>query len=65
MQVRVVAVGKIKETFLLEGIAEYEKRLRPYVKLQVVELAEEKRPQPSSPANELAAMEKEGVRINP
>ena len=60
MQIRVVAVGKIKEKFLQEGIAEYEKRLRPYVKLQVVELAEEKRPQPASPANESAAMEKEG-----
>jgi 23S rRNA (pseudouridine1915-N3)-methyltransferase len=63
MQIRVVAVGKIKEKFLQEGIAEYEKRLRPYVKLQVIELAEEKRPQPASPATELAAMEKEGGRI--
>jgi 23S rRNA (pseudouridine1915-N3)-methyltransferase len=35
----------------------------PYVKLQIVELAEEKRPHPSSPANESAAMEKEGERI--
>jgi len=63
MQIRVVAVGKIKEKFLQEGIAEYEKRLRPYVKLQVVELPEEKRPQPASPAIELAAIEKEGERI--
>jgi len=63
MQIRVVAVGKIKEKFLQEGIAEYEKRLRPYVKLQVVELPEEKRPQPASPAIESAAIEKEGERI--
>lgn len=63
MQIQVVAVGKIKEKFLREGIAEYEKRLRPYVKLQVVELPEEKRPQPASPANEAAAIEKEGERI--
>jgi 23S rRNA (pseudouridine1915-N3)-methyltransferase len=63
MQIRVVAVGKIKEMFLREGIAEYEKRLRPYVKLQVTELPEEKRPQPASPANESVAMEKEGQRI--
>ena len=63
MQIRVVAVGRIKEKFLQEGIAEYEKRLRPYVKLQIVELAEEKRPQPASPANESAAMEMEGKRI--
>ena len=63
MLIRVIAVGKIKEKFLQEGIAEYEKRLRPYVKLQIVELAEEKRPQQASPATESAAMEKEGERI--
>ena len=63
MQIRVIAVGKIKEKFLQEGIAEYEKRLRPYVKLQIVEIAEEKRPQRASPAHEVAAMEKEGERI--
>ena len=63
MQIRVIAVGRIKEKFLQEGIAEYEKRLRPYVKLQIVELAEEKRPHPASPANESAAMEMEGKRI--
>ena len=63
MQIRVLAVGKIKEKFLQEGIAEYEKRLRPYVKLHVVELADEKRPQPASPAIEAAAIEKEGERI--
>ena len=63
MQIRVVAVGKIKEKFLQDGIAEYEKRLRPYVKLQVVEIAEEKRPASTSPATELAAKEKEGERI--
>jgi 23S rRNA (pseudouridine1915-N3)-methyltransferase len=63
MQIRVIAVGKIKEKFLREGIAEYEKRLHPYVKLQVVEISEEKRPASTSPATELAAKEKEGERI--
>jgi 23S rRNA (pseudouridine1915-N3)-methyltransferase len=63
MQIRVVAVGKIKEKFLQEGIAEYEKRLRPYVKLQVIEIPEEKRPASASPATESAAKEKEGERI--
>jgi len=63
MQIRVVAVGKIKEKFLQEGITEYEKRLRPYVKLQVVELAEEKRPASAPLSIEAAAKEKEGKRI--
>jgi 23S rRNA (pseudouridine1915-N3)-methyltransferase len=63
MQIRVVAVGRIKEKFLQEGIAEYEKRLRPYVKLQVVELGDEKRPASASASVETAAKEKEGERI--
>jgi len=63
MQIRVVAVGKIKEKFLLDGIAEFEKRLRPYVKLHVIEIADEKRPLSASPSIESAAMEKEGERI--
>lgn len=63
MQIRVVAVGKIKERFLQDGIAEYEKRLRPYVTLQITEIGEEKRPPAASPAIEMAAREKEGERI--
>ena len=63
MQIRIVAVGKIKEKFLQEGIAEYEKRLRPYAKVQIVEVPEEKRPVSASASVERAAMEKEGERI--
>jgi len=63
MQIRIIAVGKIKERFLQDGITEYEKRLRPYVRLQVIEIPEEKRPVSASPSVETAAMEKEGQRI--
>jgi 23S rRNA (pseudouridine1915-N3)-methyltransferase len=63
MQIRIIAVGKIKDRYLQEGIAEYEKRLRPYTNLQVVELGEEKRPLSASAAIELMAKEKEGERI--
>lgn len=63
MQIRIIAVGKIKEKSLQEGIAEYEKRLRPYVKLQVVELAEEKRPATCSLSQEKQIRHKEGKRI--
>ncbi|MHB8162974.1 MAG: 23S rRNA (pseudouridine(1915)-N(3))-methyltransferase RlmH [Methanoregula sp.] len=63
MQIRIIAVGKIKEKYLQEGIAEYEKRLRPYAKVQIVEITEEKRPLSASPAIESAAKVKEGERI--
>jgi 23S rRNA (pseudouridine1915-N3)-methyltransferase len=63
MHIRIIAIGKIKERFLQDGIAEYEKRLRPYVKLLIVELPEEKRPASASTSIEAAAIEKEGERI--
>jgi 23S rRNA (pseudouridine1915-N3)-methyltransferase len=63
MQLRIIAVGRIKEKFLQDGIAEYVKRLRPYVKLQIIEINEEKRSKNTSPATEAAAITKEGERI--
>jgi len=63
MQVHIIAVGKIKEPFLREGIAEYEKRLRPYLNLKIVELPEEKRQVSAQKSAEKSAMEREGERI--
>ena len=63
MHIQIIAVGKIKEKYLQDGIAEYVKRLRPYVNLQILELAEEKRHVSASVSEEKAAMEKEGERI--
>jgi len=63
MQIQIIAIGRIKEKFLQEGIAEYVKRLRPYVNLQILELAEEKRRVSDSVSAEKAAMKKEGERI--
>jgi 23S rRNA (pseudouridine1915-N3)-methyltransferase len=64
MQIRIIAVGKIKERFLQDGIAEFEKRLRPYAKLHIVELADEKRPVSATATIETVAIEKEGERIS-
>jgi 23S rRNA (pseudouridine1915-N3)-methyltransferase len=63
MQVRIIAVGKIKERFLTEGIAEYEKRLTPYLKLAIVEVADEKRGVHSSAGQEQLVKDREGDRI--
>ena len=63
MQIRIIAVGKIKERFLQDGILEYEKRLRPYAKIQIIEVPEEKRPASATPPLERVAMAKEGERI--
>lgn len=38
MKIKIIALGKIKEKFLKDGIDEYIKRLRPYTPLEIIEL---------------------------
>ena len=38
MKIKIIAVGKIKEKFLKDGIEEFLKRLGPYATIEVVEL---------------------------
>lgn len=63
MQMRVVAVGKAKERYIEEGIAEYEKRLRPYVNCEIIEVKDERVPKNASPAEEAKVKAAEGERI--
>lgn len=41
MNVKIIAVGKIKEKYLKDAISEYEKRLSPYCNFSVFEVATE------------------------
>lgn len=41
VRIRLIAIGKIKEPYLAAGILEYEKRLKPYCKLEMNELKDE------------------------
>jgi 23S rRNA (pseudouridine1915-N3)-methyltransferase len=63
MQILIIAVGKIKEKYLQEGIAEYQKRLRPYVKMKIIEIAEEKRIGHLTPSDKKKIKVAEGTRI--
>lgn len=63
MKVTVVCVGKIKEKFFTEALGEYEKRLSRYLKLSIVELADEKTPDGAPEALEEQIKKKEGERI--
>lgn len=38
MNIKVIALGKIKEQFLKEGIEEFLKRLKPYCPIEIVEI---------------------------
>ena len=38
MKIKIIALGKIKENFLKEGVNEFFKRLTPYTSLDIIEL---------------------------
>ena len=63
MNIKLITVGKLKEKYLKEGIAEYTKRLSRFCKFQVVELIDEKTPENASEAQNNQTMAKEGERI--
>ena len=63
MKIKLVTVGKLKEKYLKDGIAEYAKRLSRFSKLEIVELADEKTPDKASELENQQILEKEGSRI--
>ena len=48
MRISVICVGKVKEQYLRDAIAEYSKRLGRYCKLDIIEVADEKTPEHAS-----------------
>ena len=63
MKITIVCVGKIKESFYREALAEYAKRLSRYVTLDIAEVADEKTLDNASPAEERQVLMTEGERI--
>ncbi len=63
MNISIIAVGKLKEKYLKQGIAEYIKRLTVYAKVEIIELADEKAPEQLSELEMLQIKQKEGSRI--
>lgn len=63
MKITVVTVGKIKEKYFVDAIAEYAKRLSRYCKLEIIQVADEKTPDGASEALEMQIKDKEGERI--
>lgn len=63
MQIDIICVGKVKEQYLCDAIAEYSKRLGRYCKLNILEVADEKTPEHASEGVERQIKAKEGERI--
>lgn len=63
MKVTILTVGKLKEKYLKDAVAEYTKRLSRYCKLEILEVADEKAPEHAGTAAEESIRQKEGERL--
>ncbi|MGI6685555.1 MAG: 23S rRNA (pseudouridine(1915)-N(3))-methyltransferase RlmH [Bacillota bacterium] len=64
MNIRIIAVGKLKEKYLTEGIKEYLKRLSPHAKVEIIEVSDEKIPEHPSDTELRLIKDKEGEKIS-
>lgn len=63
LNVTLLCVGRLRETFYRDAAAEYAKRLTGYCKLGIVELAEQRLPQKPTPGQIREALDKEAEVI--
>ncbi len=63
MKITVIGVGRLKEKYWQAAIDEYSKRLSKYVKLDIIEVPDEKAPENLSAAEEEIVKKNEGERI--
>ena len=63
MSVTVIAVGRLKESYLRDGCAEYIKRLGAFAKVNIVEIEEERSADNPTPAQIEGILSAEGDRI--
>lgn len=63
MNIKIVCVGKLKENYFKDGIAEYVKRMSRFAKVKIVQVPDEKAPEKLSPAEMEQVKEIEGKRI--
>ena len=62
-RISLICVGKLKESFYLQAVEEYAKRLSRFCRLEIVELPEQRLPESPSPAQIQAALAKEAQAI--
>lgn len=63
MHITIACVGKLKEKYLQEGVAEFTKRLTPFCKLETLSISEEKMPDNPSAATKKQILAKETKRL--
>ncbi len=63
MKITIISVGKLKEAYLLDGIAEYVKRLSKYTKIEEIVLNDEAIKEKTNESLNQEIKDKEGKRI--
>ena len=63
MKIKIITVGKLKEKYLKDGIAEYSKRISRFATVEMIELADEKTPDRASDSENEKILNLEGNRI--
>lgn len=63
MKLKIITVGKLKEKYLKEGVAEYQKRLNRFSKIETIELADEKTPDKASISENQRILAIEGKQL--
>ena len=63
MKIKIIAVGKIKEQYLKDGIAEYLQRLSSYAKVEIVEVNDSKVKDNPNESDIKKVINEEGERI--
>lgn len=63
MNIKIICVGKLKEKYFRDAIAEYQKRLSRFAKVELVQVPDEKAPERLSAAEQERVKETEGRAI--
>lgn len=63
MKITILCVGKVKEKFYRDAIAEYSKRLSRYCKLEIIEVSDEKTSEQATQTEIDIVKNKEGERL--
>lgn len=63
MIIRIIAVGRLRERHWQDAAADYARRIRPYARLEMEEVAESRLKEGASAAEENKAMQEEGRAI--
>lgn len=63
MKMTVIVAGKIRDKWILDGVAEYQKRLKRFGRLEIIEIPDEKVPEKYSEKETAQAVGREGQKM--